>query len=226
MTMTAGKNSTGMEYTMLTAGVAYTFTIKSASTDGTFGATSAPIVWAPALQFYNITLYSLSAPAATGRYSGLKIRPEGVGAVSVSLNPDSVDLVFDDRASELDLLSPNLKSGTALPRMTDLADFTAKATSINDLSVADSTIDTMMWMPRVAPMGNDGKGHNPAGQGETFWVRTQDGYYARVFVHADATGLLYATDGTYKYITVDVSFQPNKNIIFSRIRSIMTHSSN
>ena len=226
VTTTAAKTATSAEVVGLTTGVAYTFTIQSGATDGTYGAESKSLVWAPAMFYRNLQLYSLLAPAATGRYSGLHIGLDNCRPVSVANAPDSVDLVFDDRGSSLDLLSPNLKSGTSLPHRTAIAGFTAYATSLTDFTVADTTVDTTSWVPAQAGLGTDDMGNGYAGKGQTFWVRTQDGYYARVFIHGDATGKLYATDGTYKYITVDVAFQPNKNLIFSRMRQNMGHASN
>jgi hypothetical protein len=215
------KNDTSVTMSSLTNGTVYTITIRSLATDGTQGPASESLKWAPAKRTYGIELYSLQASA--GCPSGLELSAtNGVQAVSVSQNPDLVDLVFDDRGSAFDIESANLKgTGIQLPRKTNIATYTGTANGLSDLVLADSSVDTTGWVPEVAGLGDNETGKTANGKGVTYYVKTQDGNFARIFVHADANGNLISTDMTgdacnnYTYITVDVSFQTAAGMVYS-----------
>ncbi|HZV12455.1 MAG TPA: fibronectin type III domain-containing protein, partial [Candidatus Kapabacteria bacterium] len=202
------KNDTTIAIGGLTNGKVYTITIRSLATDGTQGPVSASLKWAPAKRYYNIQLYSLAASSSCP--SGLQLSAtNGVGPISVTGNLNIVDLVYDDRGNSFDLVSPTLKSGTPGTRITNIAGYTGAATGLSDIVLADSLVDTTGWVPEVAPLGAGGNGLATNGKGVTYYVATQDGNFARIFVHPTASGSLWTLDNSggacngYTYITVD-----------------------
>jgi hypothetical protein len=197
----------------LTNGKVYMFMIHTAKSDGTKSTATADITWGPGPRFTNIKLYSLSSGA--GCPSGLQLSPAAVIAVSTSTSPEKTDLVFDDRGMTMDLLSPTKKSGSSLPRNTYFMPNTADtAMSLDDANLARATVDTAGWVEADYPLGNDQMGGGlPPNKGEVYYVRTQDGNYARVLVRGTPAGSEIHTETVgacagYKYIVLDVSFQP------------------
>ncbi len=204
----------------LTNGTVYTFTVYTLAKDGTKSSHTAAITWGPGARYNGIKLYSLSSAAACP--SGLQLSPNGVRAVSVSQSPDQTDLVFDDRGTTMDILSPALKSGSSLPRHTAFArNIVDEALSLDDAGLARASIDTTVYAEGDYTLGKDnmGGGLNP-NVGEVYYVKTQDGNYARVFIHGSATGSEIQTEtagtcaGT-KYILIDVSFQPTAYVPYA-----------
>ncbi len=204
----------------LTNGTVYTFTVRTMAKDGTKGTHSASILWGPGARYNGIKLYSLSS--GTGCPSGLELSPNGVRGVSVSQNPELTDLVFDDRGTTMDILSPALKSGSSLPRHTAFArNIVDDALSLDDVTLARTSIDTTVYAEGDYTLGKDnmGGGMNP-NVGEVYYVKTQDGYYARVFIHGSPAGSEIQTETAgacagYKYILIDVSFQPTPYVPYA-----------
>jgi hypothetical protein len=214
------KNDTSVTMSSLTNGTVYTITIRSLATDGTQGPASTSLQWAPAKRYYDIQLYSLAASSSCP--SGLQLSAtNGVGPISVTGNLDVVDLVYDDRGSSFDLVSPTLKSGTPGTRITSIAGYKGVASGLSDLALADSSVDTTGWIPEVKELGPGGNGQSTNGEGVTYYVKTQDGNFARIYVHPTAGGFLYSTDNTggacngYTYITLDISFQTKAGMLYS-----------
>ncbi|HZV12454.1 MAG TPA: hypothetical protein VFA55_04515 [Candidatus Kapabacteria bacterium] len=206
-------------------GVKDSFFIQSVAQDGTRGPASTKIVCAAARQTTGVKLYGMAASDSVAK--GLQLSINNVGAVFTATNPDSVDLVLDDRSGSFYIASANLKSSGSLimPRQTQLDSSKTRYVSfLNDASLADSVPGTLTNLPLAnASLGVGGNGVSGNGLGEIFFVKTQDSNYARIFVHAaDSIGTLVSKDTTtgdpgygYNYITLDVSFQTVPGLPYS-----------
>ncbi|HET7153353.1 MAG TPA: hypothetical protein VFJ29_06275, partial [Candidatus Kapabacteria bacterium] len=191
------RTDSSYQFLGLTDGVIDTIFIQSVALDGTRGLASEKILCAAARQATRIQLWGFSASDTVMR--GLKIFPDSIGAVYAPANADSVDLVFDDAGGAYHLVSANLRSGGALvmPRQTLLDPAkTQYVTNLNDAALADSVADTLSNLAQAnAALGAGGNGISGNGKGEAFFIKTQDGNYARIFIHAvDSLGTLYAKD--------------------------------
>jgi hypothetical protein len=209
----------------LADGIVDTIYVQSTAQDGTRGPASAKILCAAAQKTGGIQIFGFGASDTVVR--GLQLSINGVKAVRASQSPDSVDLVFDDRSGTFSIVSANLVSGgsVVMSRQTQLDPAkTRYVANLNDASLADSVTDTFSSASVAnAPLGMAGNGVSGNGLGQIFFVRTQDGNYARIYVRAtDTTGTLISKDSLigdpgygYNYITVDVSFQTVSGLPYS-----------
>ena len=191
----------------------YQLFIESLGANNAQGTPSEILAWAPAKRYYGIQLYGLQSTCASGLRLSLA---NGVKAANVLQDPDSVDLVFDDRNGTFAIASPSIVTGFTLPRATGMSSRMLPASGLSDLSLADSVVDTSGLAPRSLGLSGSGKGI-------VYYMRTQDTTYARVFVHADANGDLVSKDTVTgdacngaNYITIDVSFQSAPKLIFAK----------
>jgi hypothetical protein len=198
----------------LTAGTVYTFRVQARTSDTVSAAQE--IRWSPAarlvdMQGAGIKIYETES----GFGSGLKF--QGGTALNLTVARGSEwDLGINTRTTGLIKIGSPSKleySSITSPRRTIVAD-----SSYNGIDSLNQVFDTGLRFGT----GSEGTYdiNSQVNRGFVFAVRTVEGNYAKIFVKANASGIILQGTAPNRYIEVEISYQPVANVPYATTPSL------
>lgn len=197
----------------LTAGRVYTFKVQTRTKDTV--SAERTINWSPA------TRIRMASGGAVRVYESLSSFGSGLSFQGgVAQNRQIVDAVrwdigLDTRANSagqitFDIGSPNMTSYSAFANNGGRKTIVSSSV-YNTIDSLNQVFDTQLNIGTIEQLIT----FTTAVRGFVFGCRTQDGNYAKVFVKANAQGVLLQGTAPNRYVEVEISYQPVANVPFA-----------
>lgn len=211
---TVNATSTLNDITGLVAGRVYTFRIQSKTKDTV--STGTEIKWSPAVRIRTannaaIRIYETNSSFGSGlAFQGGTARNLTIAsAAQWDIGLDTAPLTAGGPAS-LDIGSPNQTGYTAFASNGGRKTIVS-AMPYNNIDSLNQIFDTQLSVGNAETLIN----FNNANRGFVFGCRTQEGNYAKVFVKANAQGVLLQGTSPNRYVEVEISYQPVANVPYA-----------
>jgi hypothetical protein len=210
---TATSTSSTVDIGGLVAGRVYTFRVQTRTKD--IVSTERTLNWSPA------TRIRMASGGAVRVYESLSSFGSGLsfqGGVAQNLsiaNAVRWDIGLDTRANSagqitFDIGSPNMTSYSAFANNGGRRTIVSNMV-YNTIDSLNQVFDTQLNVGTIEQLIT----FTTANRGFVFGCRTQDGNFAKVFVKANAQGVLLQGTAPNRYVEVEISYQPVANVPFA-----------